>query len=477
MTYTRSIYSALMLLAFGMLSIQTATAQCADFSAYPGGKDEAETKHVLYRDLVGQGQLDKAYEMWADLYKHSPGGNEYHFVDGIKITKHRIEKAATPDEKAAIYKELMSIHDQYVECYGTKKLKSLGGKAQKGQLMARKASDMYDAFTRLGVQVDVNTMYAAYKAAVTEQGDDSGYYVFGPYAYSAVTAFSSDAIDKGEAREVYNTLLAIADNNIANPKDDATLKYYQDAKATVQSTFKPVEAYIFDCDYFYPQYKQMYDSNPNDRETYREVYSKLVGYGCDKNDPMLAEIKGKDAAYIAQGKAEAAAANAANAPTANKASEAYKAGNYSEAVKLYKVAIGETDDNMKKSKYAYAAAQIAYGKLKQYSTARSLANEAAKYRSGWGEPYLLIGRMYASSGRACGPGTGWDSQIVIFPALDMWAKAKRVDPSVAGEANKLIGKYSGYLPSKSDAFMKKKKKGDSIRIGCWIQTTSTVRTK
>ena len=96
-------------------------------------------------------------------------------------------------------------------------------------------------------------------------------------------------------------------------------------------------------------------------------------------------------------------------------------------------------------------------------------------RSGWGDPYLLIGRMYASSGPLCGPGRGWDSQIVIWPAMDMWNKAKSIDPNAAEEANKFLNQYRQYLPTVEDAFLRSVKEGQNYKVPCWIQRTTKVR--
>ena len=87
----------------------------------------------------------------------------------------------------------------------------------------------------------------------------------------------------------------------------------------------------------------------------------------------------------------------------------------------------------------------------------------------------MIGRLYASSGPLCGPGRGWDSQIVVWPAIDMWNKAKRVDPSVAGEANKWIGRYSKFMPTMEDIFQRGLKVGDTYRVPCWIQENTKIR--
>ena len=112
----------------------------------------------------------------------------------------------------------------------------------------------------------------------------------------------------------------------------------------------------------------------------------------------------------------------------------------------------------------------------QAPVARSYAQQASEVRPNWGAPYLLIGRMYASSGPLCGPGRGWDSQVVVWAALDMWNRAKSVDSGSAAEAQKLINQYAQYMPKREDVFQRGLKTGDSFFIGCWIQRSTTIRT-
>jgi tetratricopeptide (TPR) repeat protein len=134
----------------------------------------------------------------------------------------------------------------------------------------------------------------------------------------------------------------------------------------------------------------------------------------------------------------------------------------------------ETEED--KSKVNFIISKIYYAHLKNFPQARKYALKAAKQRPNWGEPYLLIGRLYASSGPLCGPGTGWDSQIVVWPALDKWNYAKTIDPSVSKEANKLIGQYARFMPSKEDLFFRTLQNGQSFRVGCWIQENTKIRT-
>jgi len=114
--------------------------------------------------------------------------------------------------------------------------------------------------------------------------------------------------------------------------------------------------------------------------------------------------------------------------------------------------------------------------LKNFSQARSYALKAAEVRPEWGEPYIVIGRLYASSGPRCGRGRGWDSQIVVWPAIDAWNKAKSIDPGVRDEANKWINRYAQFMPNKEDVFIRNLQVGESFYVGCWIQRSTRIRT-
>jgi len=129
----------------------------------------------------------------------------------------------------------------------------------------------------------------------------------------------------------------------------------------------------------------------------------------------------------------------------------------------------------KKFKYTMMVAKIYYGDIKNFSSSRKYARAASKLKPSSGEPALLIGKLYASSGPLCGPGTGWDSQIVTWPALDKFKEAKK-DPVVSAEAQEFIKTYQKYMPSKEDIFLRGIKTGTSFKVGCWIQEKTTVRT-
>ena len=59
--------------------------------------------------------------------------------------------------------------------------------------------------------------------------------------------------------------------------------------------------------------------------------------------------------------------------------------------------------------------------------------------------------------------------------MDKANRAKSVDPSLAGRADRVIAKLRPGIPDKSISFQFGFKEGDRYSIGCWINETVTVR--
>ncbi len=112
---------------------------------------------------------------------------------------------------------------------------------------------------------------------------------------------------------------------------------------------------------------------------------------------------------------------------------------------------------------------------KQYSAVRDYARKAIAINPNSGEAYILIGDAYAASAGSCGSGELGRGGVYLV-AVDKYARAKSIDPSVAEAAQAKINKYSAYFPGKEDAFFKGVNNGDSYRVGCWIGESTSVRT-
>ena len=163
-------------------------------------------------------------------------------------------------------------------------------------------------------------------------------------------------------------------------------------------------------------------------------------------------------------------------PTAEAATgcayQAFKKGDIDGAVKFFDEAVNLETDNVKKAEKAYAAAAV-LASAKKLSQARAYCQKAIGFNENYGAPYILIANLYAMS-------PNWSDEPALnkctyFAVIDKLQRAKQVDPSVAEEANKLIGRYSGHTPQAKDLFMLGYKQGDRITIGGWIGETTTIR--
>jgi len=233
------------------------------------------------------------------------------------------------------------------------------------------------------------------------------------------------------------------------------------------SSFEGIDDF-YDCAYYTDKYSALFESNPDDCEIINTAYSRLLRGKCPADEALLLAVK--------QAKDEKCYVPPPPPGTLRQAYTCYTEGDYKCAIQMFEKYIQETDDNVKKAKYALLIAKIYYGDIKNYPLSRKYAREAAKYQPGWGDPYILIGKLYASSGPLCGPGRGWDSQVVTWPAIDMFQYAKKIDPNVSAEADKWISTYWKYMPNREDLHQRIISAGSSYYVGCWIQENTIVRT-
>src|SRR5690606_27184403 len=83
--------------------------------------------------------------------------------------------------------------------------------------------------------------------------------------------------------------------------------------------------------------------------------------------------------------------------------------------------------------------------------------------------YTLIGHLYLDSYEQCKKGENIvDDRAVFLAAYDMYQRAGNTE----GMANAKQG-----FPSKEEIFNYNIKTGDTVKVGCWINTSTTVRTR
>ncbi len=441
-----------------------AFSQCQNWNNSPQ-KDALEEAHVLYRQFMKTEEYDNAFEYWKKAFDGAPaadGQRSTHFKDGQKIYLHKFKKETDAAKKKEYADMVVKLYDQQVQCYPK----------EAGDAYGKKVYDMFYVLN----SAYPDTKKAA-QMAVESGGNSTSYVVFQPYATIAVFQFQNQQMQAEEARNIYTKLNEIADHNVAN--NQSLSAYYKQAKDAMNATFAQIENQIFDCAYFKTKLEPQYRADPKNTEVIKTVYLRLSQQGCPAEDPLVAELKVQyETLVIAENAAKLAEYYAAN--PGDHAIALFKEGDYTHALRKFSEAIDKEEaggkDKEKLANYYFYLASIEFRQLDRYSNAREHARKAAQLKPGWGQPYMLIGDMYASTSNSCGS-DAFEKQLAVIAAIDKWAYARSIDSEVSSEASQRIARYNDHLPDKEEAFMRKVTEGQSMSVGCWIGETVRVRFK
>jgi hypothetical protein len=133
------------------------------------------------------------------------------------------------------------------------------------------------------------------------------------------------------------------------------------------------------------------------------------------------------------------------------------------------VGAGE-EEKAKAANTVLTLSKIAY-KEGNNSKARSLAYKAADMGSPSvaANAYTFIGDLYMSTYKDCMQGSDIVQKRAVFlVAYDMYARG--------GDASKMASAKAQF-PSKEDVYANRYSVGQSISVGCWINATTTIRTR
>ncbi len=428
------------------------------------GPDSLETikNYSLYREFYKQDQILDALPYWHYVIENAPEARKTPYIDGGNMYETLAEQATDETIKKAYIDSMLMMYDKRMEHFG-----------EEGELSAYKALKVKKHLP------DNEELYnELVLASVDISQEDAPYYMLLDYLKIKRSEQIKDGkIDKEGAAKVmeeYAKLTEIVEHNIEEESKYA--ENYEKTQTKLDVIAEEMEKYIDilnepkDCPGIIAKYEPEYRSNTNDVKTIKKVLSKLVKGRCTSQS-LYAELNNK------MFELQPTAAGARKL-----AGRFYKDGNTDQAIKYFLQSIELETNNSIKAKVYMNLASIERRKVKSLTTsvavqARKYALKAAELQAGWGKPYMFIGDLYASSGKLCGSGTGWESQRVAWAATDMWLRAKDIDPDVASEANQSINKYSAFYPTVSEGFMRGGvKNGDRVTLNdCWIGGSTTAR--
>lgn len=212
-----------------------------------------------------------------------------------------------------------------------------------------------------------------------------------------------------------------------------------------------------DCDNLIPLYKKDFDAMKSDVDWLQNANARLSAKDCTE-DPLFFQVS--EALHQLE-------PSASSAYSLGQLAEAD--GDRTKALEYYNEAAELEEDPNDQARIYYRIASN-YQERGSFSQARNFYRKALNSKPSLGNAYLQISNMIAKSANSCGE-TTFDKRAVYWLAADYAARAARVDPSLASNANQTATAYRGRAPQKSDVFQLGKSAGEAINIGCWIGET------
>jgi tetratricopeptide (TPR) repeat protein len=416
----------------------------------------------LFHEAVKNKMYADAYEPWLEVYTTCPNANKSIYSDGTKIIEALFQAASDPAEKERLAKLAIEMQDKRIRFFGNDpkypKAYILG---EKGLAYLDFYGDAKVAEARECLRQSVEGMGAASKIMVLVKLVDASYAVYKQDPNGKAEQFIADY-------ELASNALAeqAANTNNKNAEIAGKQKDYVDNIFAISGAA--------DCSKLDEIYAAAVKENLTNLDMLTKIAKLYKRVRCTESEVYFAAC---EAAHKLQPTQESAAGCA---------SMAAKKGDYEAAIAYYDQAIklAMVEDELEDvADYQYNAAFYCYNNLKRYADARKYAQASIATLSGLGlnkgqgRCYIIIGMCYASTQLYPQDAKGRIlNKTVYWAAVDKFAKAKQVDPSVEAQASEFISTYSRYFPTKEERFdLPNEFSGSTYYVGGWIGETTSIR--
>lgn len=387
---------------------------------------------------------------WRWVFFNCPLASENTYINGLNIVEHYLKKAETDAEKNAYLDTLEMVHEGRMKYFPNH---YRTGKSQIGDLKGKEGVDIFllapDRFKKA---------YTLLKESVDMEGNGASTATLVYYFRATIKMVKAGLADEGLIVDTYDQISDIVDNNLkkyaAKPK---YLSQWENVKGNIDNTFEPYAT----CDILENIYSKKFEADPNNIVLLNKITKILKKKKCTKSDLFF---QASEALY----KADPTPETALLMGKMNIENEAY-----TEAAKYYLDAVEMIEDPMEKAD-TYADLGKIYYKLNQYEKARSFARKAIQLNPADGSSYVLIGDLYAASAAKCGD-NDLTKKVAYWAAVDKYLQAKKADPELEDLANQRIKTYSKYFPTVDVIFFHDLQEGETYKVECWINETTTVR--
>lgn len=422
------------------------------------GRGEDSTRCLKNLSLFGEYAKQKNYKdalpSWEICYSECPTASKNIYIYGERIVKWQLKNEKDPELKEALVDKLMQVYDQRIKYYGTDK------KMPEAKLLGKKGLELYKY--RSANKEAVKEVYGYLEASLNGMGTQSDADVIQYFWLVSTELYTSDELSGESYIQNYEMLQTLLDQLIALSPVNAS--DYQGIKENFETSFAASGA--ASCETLQAMFLKNIEGKESDKEYLSKTVKLFKRVDCTESDEFY---KASELLHAVEPSSESAY---------GVARMYLKKGEVDKALTYYDQAISLEQDNVAKAKYNYEVAGIYFSNKKDFASARSFARKAIALRKDWGDPYILIGTMYASAAVDKSISKeDIENQYAFWLACDMYTKASSVDPSVKEKADGLIKSYSNYFPNKEDAFFVGLQEGQEITVGGWINEKTVARFK
>lgn len=405
---------------------------------WPEDRKTAEEKIALYTDALKSNNYQEANKHLQWLLTNSPDLNPSIYINGAKIYEELAEKSQGEERQQYIDKTL-EMYDKRMEYFG-----------ETPAIMDRKLNTAFKLMYRDNSKHA--ELYEMFQQSFNKYGSKSAYYNILPYMNLARLNYKAGNISSDDVLDVHGQLISILDEKIVTGKREEKL-----AETKEKVDLLLVSTVDLTCEQIASKFGTQLDKNPENIELAEKILKLSLSFNCSGTDLFM------KAAMIS------AEANP-NAGMFKIIGERMLAEDKLDSAEMYltKAADLETDPE-KKAELYYDLANINYKKGNKVAS-RDFALKAVETNASVKEKaYTLIGHMYMGSGEQCKKGENVvEDRAVYLAAYDMYQRAGNTEGMTIAKEQ---------FPSKEDIFNYDIQIGDDVDVGCWINTSTTVRTR
>ena len=402
--------------------------------------DEAKGRWMFLQSSIEEKKYADAIKPLHWLLKNTPDLNVALYIHGAKVLEQNVKIEKNPERKKVLQDSVLWLYDERIQQFGNEaSVLNRKGRVALKYLRKRKGKEdeLYGLYSRI---------YELNKDEMLVQNATN-------YFMSTVSVFKMNKIDKKTTISIYSSLLSFLDKKeisfSLNTKKLSIVRKNRLKMAQYFDKYIPVS-----CEEIQTYFGNNYQASPS-LDKAKSINALLIKKKCIDSE-LFIQTNNKILEVEPSSKRYSVAAKLYL--SSGKMEESYDY--FSKAVEL------ENDDSIK------SLLQLELAKIsvttKAYSKAKSEALLAINLNSNNKKAYEFLGDLYLVGASTCPSEDVLIKKAIYIIAYKQYLKA--------GNTSKMES-VKKQFPTMEEIFVRNKKEGDLVKVGCWVNETVALKKK